>query len=402
MEIVVGVLLAIGFGIVIALLMKRPAVSGGNELETERLKADLDRRIAEYGELKTKLSALQSEKDELSGKGKQLYDNFKNLEADVKVSRQERDSLQRQVNEYQTDEKRREKEFNQQLEKLEAAKKSLEDERTRVIREDEQERAQVEEERDRIWAEHEKNVIAGMTELCKLPQYFFSAYTNTSLPDGFDGSLKPDFMIEFLDQYVIFDAKKSKQESLQTYITNTVKTTVAKVKKNPKIATMIFLVVPTEAVSELKAHHYVHDGYTLYVISPEAIAPILASLKRITAYEFAEQMDPKQRENIVNFLADLDVHVSMRNSADVLFTKQGAELLGKAQKIDPALAQEIAQKKQEKIRMLPNIFNSVFKKLVASIEAQEQEVEALTSPSAPVRKKDLKAAEEMLSESVFN
>lgn len=353
-------------------------------------------RSEEIGRLQEALEAEKAEKSRLQGQGRELSAAFMKLEAKYESLTAEHDALKKKIAKHEAEDARREKEFEDKIAKLEAAKISLEQERQRVIREDEETQRMIEEERDRIWANHETNVIATLTELCKQPQYAFSCFTNTNLPEGFEGSLKPDFMIEFLDQYIIFDAKKSKSESLQTYIANTVKTTVAKVKKNPKIATTIYLVVPTEAIGELKTHYHPHDGYMLYVVSPESLAPILASLKRITAYDKIEGMDPQQREALVNFVADLDIHVSMRNSADIILSKLGAELLEKAGRIDPAMAQDIAFKKQEKVKNLPNIMNNVFKKLVASAEAQSEEIDKLVSPKAPVRKKDLEAAQDML------
>lgn len=118
--------------------------------------------------------------------------------------------------------------------------------------EEERNRAEREEERDRIWNEHENAVIATLSELCKQPHLHFTSYSNNNLPDEFDGKLKPDFLIDFLGQYVVFDAKASKAESLQTYINDAVKTTAEKIKKNGRIYPHVFLVVPTEAIGELK------------------------------------------------------------------------------------------------------------------------------------------------------
>ncbi len=366
------------------------------------LKATLERRSEEVGELKRTLESERTEKNELAGKGKQLHATFTKLEAKYEALEQERDALKKQQTRFEAEAGRREKEADDKLGKLEAAKLSLDQERDRVVAAEREMQARLEEQRDRIWADHEKSVIARMTDLCKLPQYAFTSFSNTDLPDGFDGSLKPDFMIEFLDQYVIFDAKKSKSESLQTYIANTVKTTVTKVKKNPKIASMIFLVVPSEAISELKVHHHVHDGYTLYIISPEALAPILASLKRITAYEFAEGMDPQQRENIVQLVAELDFHINLRNAADLLLTKMGVSLLARAQKTDPQFAEDVALKKAPmNANARTALSSSEFKRVVSSLVAQVQETEHLEAPQVSVKKKDLETAKTLISDTLL-
>jgi myosin heavy subunit len=385
-EIVLSLLMIATVGLMVW-QMRRPAADAGSSVELERenakLHASLEQAQKEVGKLQSELEAQKGEYKELQGKGKQLSVQFTETKNDLDHAKKEAEDLQKKLAKHEAAAERHEKERAAELAKLEAAKLSLDQERQRVIREDEEKLRQAEEERDRVWADHEKNVIAQMTDLCKQPQYAFSCFTNTNLPEGFDGSLKPDFMIEFIDQYIIFDAKKSKSESLSTYIANTVKTTVAKVKKNPKIATMIFLVVPTEAIGELKTHHHVHDGYTLYVVSPEALAPILASLKRITAYEFAEQMDPQERDNIIQLITDFAFHINLRNAADLVLTKLGAEALHKAQRLAPALAEEVAQR-QQPMNAKVALSAAELKKLVVSVAAQETEVDALAAPRALV------------------
>lgn len=376
-----------------------PAGEDADALRTRvaRLETALEQKTGECGELKKAVEHERTEKIEQQGKGKQLFAQLTELKADADHLKKERDALQKLVNKFEEAEARQSKEALEKITKLDAALRSFEDEKARVRREDEAKLKQAEEERDRLWAEHETNVISALNELCKVPEYAFSAFTNTSLPDGFEGSLKPDFMIEFLGQYVIFDAKVSKAESLQTYITDAVKKTAEKVKKNDRIFPTIFLVVPSAALGELKKTYYPKDGFTFFVIGPESLAPVLYCFKRITAYEKMEAMDPQQREAIVNFIADMDVHVSMRNSIDVLLTKQGVDLLEKTAKIDPSLSEEIARKKQEKVKNLPTIMNNVFKKLVASTEEQSEEVEKLVAPRASVHQKDLNLAREAIT-----
>ncbi len=382
------IVLSLGLAAIVGLLFWKRQPQGDSaspELEREnaKLHASLEAAQKEVGRLQSELELQKGEFKELQGKGKQLSVQFTETKNDLEHAKRDAEELQKKLAKHEAAAERHEKERATELQKLEAAKISLDQERIRVQREDEEKLALAEAERDRVWAEHEKSVIATMQALCKQPAYAFTCYTNTELPDGFDGSLKPDAMIEFLDQYVIFDAKKSKSESLSTYINNTVKATVTKVKKNPKIASMIFLVVPSEAISELKAHHAVHEGYTFYVISPEALAPILASLKRITAYEFAEQMDPQQRENIVQLIAEYDFHVNFRNAVDLVVSKMGAELSKKAERLDQAMADEIAQRKQP-MNAKVSLAASELKRLVASTAAQEAMIDELAAPRALV------------------
>ena len=367
------IIIAIGIGILIVLqvvVLKSKASS-------------VDTRAQEQiGELKEQLQKERSEKDELAGKGKQLFNSFKDLEADHKAATHERDALHKRIAEYEAKEEGRQKDLEDRIGQLDAAKKSLADERARVIKEDE-ERAEKElADRDRKWAEHEESVVAQFSTLCKKPQYAFTLYSNTNLPEGFDGSFKPDVLIDFLGQYIIFDAKVSRSENFQNYIATQVKSTAKKAKGRSDIYSSIFLVVPTEAISELKEVVHYEGGFTFYIISPESVAPVLAALKRITEYELAEQFDPQEREDIVNLITKLDYHINERNTFDVLMARRGGEVLKDAEQLYPEITKEVAQKK-EKMR-LPNFKPSEIKRLIKSLSTREEEMKDLTAPKATI------------------
>jgi hypothetical protein len=359
-------------------------------------KAQLHIKMEELGQQRKELEETRTEKTKFETNSKGLYAEKIELRAKLENLEKERDALKEELSVFKAEDKRRLKEQDQKLQQLNRAEEAFKEERQRVIREDEERRILAETERDRIWNDHENDVIAQLSTFCKMPQLSFTHYTNNNLPDGFDGSLKPDFMIDFLGQYVIFDAKASKAESLQTYINNTVKKTVEKMKKNPQIASTIYLVVPTQAIHELKNHYYPLDGYSVYVICPQSIGPILAALKKITTYELAEQLDPQKRENIINLLSELDLHVNMRNSVDIALSQLGSGLIEKAQNLDPELAEEVSLKKQEKIKELPNLMNSTVKKMIASVKTQNEAIEQLIAPKAAIKVADLESATEIV------
>ena len=344
--------------------------------------------------LQAELAREKSEKDELIGRGKQLYADNVQLKADYKALARELEASQKKIAQYDAREEHREKEFQSSLAELRSSKQSWEEEKLRIRAEDAEKLRKEEEERDRIWAEHELSTIGRLTELCKAPECNFVYYSNTELPAEFDGSLKPDFMIELLGQYVIFDAKASKAKSLQIYINDTVKKTVQKVKGNEKVARMIFLVVPTSAIHELKSHIVFQEGYTFYIVSREALAPILAGLKRISAYEFAEKLDPQEREKIIHLVASLDYHINERNAFDVLMAQRGSAVLYDAQKLYPEISEEVRREK-EKMR-LPNFRASDLKRLIANVDERDREIEDLTSPKPEVDKRDIKRMQKTL------
>lgn len=360
-------------------------------------KAQLEQKINEIGKLEQEVKQESKKKNEIQGKYEEQINTINDLKSENSIITNDINQLRTQIATYQANEKRKGAEFQNRINQLDTAQQSLKDERARVIKEEQEMLAMKEAERDRMWKEHENKVIAHLEELCQKPQFFFKTYTNKKLPEGFAGDLEPDFMIDFLNQYVIFDAKESKAKNLQTYITDQVKKTIEKIKGNGQIYPIIFLVVPTLAINELKTHHYTQDGYTFYVISPESIAPILASYKRISTYEFAEQLDPQQRENIVQIIADLSFHIHLRNATDIFLSKSGASILDRTREIEPEIVNEADIKRQG---MKSPFTQSEIKKMVLSAELQNIEVNKLIAPKPSVQKKHLDDAQNIV-ESLF-
>ncbi len=386
--IIIGSIIVAGIIIIIGLLLKRPSPHAADPGKDHKI-----------GELEEALKKAEGEKNELIGKNKELFAQHERLKAKFEAQDKECKDLQKKVTKFETNEEQQKKAEEKKLGDLENSRKAFEDAEKRVNDEALAKRQMEEEERDRLWAEHENNVISNMLDMCKQPQYQFTCYTNKTLPEEFDGSLKPDFLIEFLDQYVIFDAKVSKAQSLQGYIDEAVKKTADKVRKNKKIYPHIFLVVPTEAISELKRVVYPKDELMFYVVSREALAPILASLKRISTYELAEQLDPQKRENIINILAELVTHISYRNAHELILTRMGAETVERAAHLDPDIALEVEQKQSEKKMMqLPP---SEIKRLVSSITEQKLAASQLASPKAAVKKSFIESAQSVISQKLL-
>ena len=247
-----------------------------------------------------------------------------------------------------------------------------------------------------MWAEHEESVKAYLSEICRLPQYNFSTFDNKNLPEGFSGKLKPDFMIEFLGQYIIFDAKVSRSENLQSYVSDNVKKTADKINSDPRIYPMIFFVVPNESIATLTRTYFQEQGYDFFIISRDAIPAILSSFKKMSAYELAEQLDPRDRENIVNLIAEFDHHINMRNALDIIASQTGIAVLGRANNLKKDLKEEIKMKKSKMRIQQPS--SADLKSLMVDSENQQEEINSLTSPRASVPHQFIKSADSLLQD----
>lgn len=382
-------------GIIVLIFRKKEKKEDNNILidENARLKADLSQKDQKIGELNRELQNETTEKDQFSGKNKQQFIEITNLKAENTNLLNEKGALIKEVSDFKANKERRERESDENIKKLDDAKIALNDEKQRIRREDEERLQREKEERARMWAEHEENVKNQLTELCKAPQYGFQFYDNNNLPIGFSGKFKPDFLIEFLEQYVIFDAKVSESD-LQNYINGNVKSTVTKINGDPKIYSTVFFIVPTEAMKSLKKIRFYEQGYEFFVIPPEAIESVLASLKKISSYELAQQLDPRDRENIVNIIAEFNYHINMRNALDILASESGISVLKKAGILKKDIRDEIDQKKS-KMR-LSQFTPTDIKTLMISNEIQKDRIIELTSPNIAIPDNHLKTVKPIL------
>jgi hypothetical protein len=393
------ILLVVVLGILAFLFRNRKKDDTGRSAliieEVAQLRAELSQRDKIIGRLTAEVKEEKSLKDELVGKNKQLFEQITNTKAENDNLQKENKVFVKQLSDYEAQEEENERKINDRIKSLETSTTKFEEEKLRVRKEDEEKQQKEKEERNRMWAEHEIAVRQRIIDLCKASQYNFSYYDNKNLPADFGGKFKPDILIEFLGQYVIFDAKKSESD-LQNYINTNVKSTVEKINGNQKIYPTVFFVVPTEAIKQLKTTRFYEQGFDFFVISPEAVESILASLKKISSYELAQQLDPQDRENIVNLIAEFDHHINMRNAVDILVAESGVSILKKANTLRPDIKEEIGVKK-DKIR-LQQFAPTDIKTLMLNVETQEEKIEEIISPKASISEENLKKVKPVLKD----
>jgi hypothetical protein len=66
--------------------------------------------------------------------------------------------------------------------------------------------------------------------------------------------------------------------------------------------------------------------FTVYLISLDALEPVMLSLKRIEEYEFADELTPEERSNICRILGKFAHLTKRRIQIDSFFAKQAIEL----------------------------------------------------------------------------
>jgi len=361
--------------------------------ENIRTKIELDKKNEIFWEKENEIKKEVEEKNIAQWKAKQMFAEFAPLKEKFSNVQQKNDELATKIakleSELESEKNKKTKDFEKKVSELEEARKSLEDEKVRVRREDEEKLAEIEKNRDRIWAEHEVYAISKMKEICIKPEYSFSFYENTNLPETFDWKFKPDFLIDFLWQYVIFDAKISKSASIQNYINEQVKSTARKIKSSTntnEIYPTIFFVIPQIDFEKMNKIAFYEDWFNFFVITPEFFEIVLMSFKKISIYENLEKIDPQERENIVNILAAYDQHISHRNAIDILSSIQGVKIWKLKNNLWEEMLEEIDQKKS-KIR-LETFKPTELQKFIKDPNHQIEEIKKMIEPKKAEIEKD--------------
>lgn len=353
--------------------------------ENIRIKIELDKKNEILWEKENQIKQEVEEKNIAQWKAKQMFAEFAPLKEKFSNIQEKNDELATKIakleSELESEKNKKTKDFEKKVSELEEARKSLEDEKLRIRREDEEKIKEAEENRDRIWAEHENSAIAKMKEICTKPEFSFNFFENTNLPESFDWKFKPDFLVEFLWQFIVFDAKLSKSKDIQWYINEQVKSTAKKIKaakNSDEIYWTVYFVVPMMDFEKMKKVSFYEDWYNFFAIPAENFEPILASYKKILNYENLETIDPKERENIINVLAAYDQHISHRNAIDILSSLQWLKISKLKENLWSEMINEV-EEKRSKIR-LDNFKPTDLKKFIQDPNRQIDEIKKIVQP----------------------
>jgi hypothetical protein len=391
---IVGTLLLIGI-ITVGILVwknsnKKNISSEEKDLirENEKLRTNIEQNISKIAVLKTELENIKKEKHEQEGKSKQVWAQKTKLEEQLQNSREILKDKEKRLVKFEESEERRRKELENQNKNLENARKALEEERIRIQREDEEIQQKILEEKNRIWNDHENNVVSSLRNICQKPELAFAFFDNTNLPAEFAGNFKPDGLVEFMGQYILFDAKFSNQKKPNTYFQDQVKKTVEKIKKQEnKIYQMVFLVVPENRLSEIKQTSFSEGGFSFFIIAEKALEPILFAFKRISEYENLKDFTPEDREQIINIFAEYDRHISFQNAANILLAKKSINLMNEKKNLPSDFQSEVENKKKNisDLKLKP----SEIKNIAQNVENQEDEIKNLVSAKPIIDKEEI-------------
>ena len=320
--------------------------------EFKTLQKELNNKKEQHDLLEKKLLQAATQREGLQSNVQQFEKSIYKKEEEITSLNYKMDELNRIISKlmlanskFETTEEERTKTYENKITQLNQIKETLVNDTKRLHDARLEEERLANEKLKRQWSEHEITVQQTLKIIC---QNHLIKYID-EVP--FRGN--PDNTVEIADEYIIFDAKCPANDDLinfPKYIKAQTET-VKKYANQEKVKKDIFLVVPSSTIHVIKQVTYNMADYNVYVVTKDALEPILLSLKKIEDYEFVNQLSPEERDNICRVIGRFAHTTKRKIQIDQFFASEFLEILVKCKNDLPEdiLKQVIEFEKAERL-----------------------------------------------------
>ena len=327
MEYIILVFIVIGF-VGLAFYLKKPQTSPEYQFEEKEARIlVLEKEVSERNTTITNLN----KQVEIAAARTETFEQVKLEKAaiDERLAQVDRDrnTLKNENIAYQKAEEGRQKEVSKSIASALTLQESLEAEKSRLNDERVQEKEDLLKKMKLKWSDHEKDVQTHLQLICRN-----NVITYVSQEDFPHPRNKPDSSIEIMDQLIVFDAKSPANDDLSNfpkYIKNQTEN-LKKYAKHDNVKNDLFLVIPSNTLDVIDQFHYNIGDYNVYIISKDALEPIVLSLKKIEDYEFADKLSPEERDNVCRIIGKFAHTTKRRIQVDEFFAREFLDTLSKA------------------------------------------------------------------------
>ena len=334
MEYIILVVIMLGFAL---LYLKKPNLNTDlNNLKIIELEKAISFR-------ESSIKELEKERDILNVQIKSL-DELKTkkteLETTLKSISDERNDLKNQNIKLNNEEEKRKLDSKKEIEALITLKQSAEDEKQALnnirVREKEEEFEKMKSQ----WVKHEKDVENYLKEICR--NYVIKYVGQEEFPHPRN---KPDNSIEIMDQLIVFDAKSPSNNNLENfpkYIKDQTEN-LKKYAKHDDVKNDLFLVIPSNTLHVINHFSYKIGEYNVFIITKDALEPIILSLKKIEEYEFVDKLSPEERDNVCSVIGKFAHTTKRRIQIDNFFQREFLSTLDKAKKLPREILESVIE-----------------------------------------------------------
>ena len=334
MEYIILAVIMIGF---VLLYLKKPNLNiDQNNLRIIELEKNLSFKESSIKELERQRDLLNVQLksfDELKTKNTELETSLKSVS-------EERNDLKNINTKLSNQEEKRVLDSKKEIEALITLKQSTEDEKQANnnlrVREKEEEFEKMKSQ----WVKHEKDVENYLKEICR--NYVIKYVGQEEFPHPRN---KPDNSIEIMDQLIVFDAKSPSNNNLENF-PKYIKDQTENLKKYAKydnVKNDLFLVIPSNTLNVIDQFSYKIGEYNVFIVTKDALEPIILSLKKIEEYEFVDKLSPEERDNVCSVIGKFAHTTKRRIQIDNFFQREFLSTLDKAKKLPREILESVIE-----------------------------------------------------------
>ncbi len=330
------ILVVIMFGFVLLYLKKPNSNIDQNNSKIIELEKNLSFKESSIKELERQRDLLNVQLksfDELKTKNTELETSLKSIS-------EERNDLKNINTKLSNEEEKRVLDSKKEIEALITLKQSTEDEKQANnnlrVREKEEEFEKMKSQ----WVEHEKDVENYLKEICR--DYVIKYVGQEEFPHPRN---KPDNSIEIMDQLIVFDAKSPSNNNLENF-PKYIKSQTENLKKYAKhdnVKNDLFLVIPSNTLNVIDQFSYKIGEYNVFIVTKDALEPIILSLKKIEEYEFVDKLSPEERDNVCSVIGKFAHTTKRRIQIDNFFQREFLSTLDKAKKLPREILESVIE-----------------------------------------------------------
>ena len=262
------------------------------------------------------------------------------IETSLKSVSEERNDLKNINTKLSNQEEKRVLDSKKEIEALITLKQSTEDEKQANnnlrVREKEEEFEKMKSQ----WVKHEKDVENYLKEICR--NYVIKYVGQEEFPHPRN---KPDNSIEIMDQLIVFDAKSPSNNNLENF-PKYIKDQTENLKKYAKydnVKNDLFLVIPSNTLNVIDQFSYKIGEYNVFIVTKDALEPIILSLKKIEEYEFVDKLSPEERDNVCSVIGKFAHTTKRRIQIDNFFQREFLSTLDKAKKLPREILESVIE-----------------------------------------------------------
>ena len=222
-----------------------------------------------------------------------------------------------------------------------------------------------------IFAEHHDRVGELLERVCS------ELHLDLRTAETYRGEGSPEFAVLVNSSYVFFNtaapASSAEAEEFASRVSGEAEL-LFEAAKEDGVRGEAYLVVPNTVAAQLAELVFSSERCTVFVVTPEAVEPIVRTLQRIEEYEFARQITPFELDQICRFVGELSHMTKRKIVLDTYFSNEMLEILQKTENLPTDVVADVTAY-ENAVRLNPPAERDATVLTVPSLSAKVQKLE---------------------------